>query len=67
MCKISKVTDINKDKERCLPNMDYIGCHLCKIKNITAECKLFMNYRKKLHRDLQNTSMTAKQGILKGS
>ena len=40
---ISKVIGINKGKEMCLPNKEYISCYWCKRTNMAAKCKIFIN------------------------
>ena len=43
MCTISKPIGINKEKEICLPNKEYICDHRCERANMAAECKIHMN------------------------
>ena len=65
MCIISKVICINKEKEICLPNKEYINGHRYEkqkwLPNVT-----FMNCSKNV-RHLQKSNVTDKQGKLKGS
>ena len=64
-CTVSKVNGIHKEKEVCLSNKDYINGYRCRRTNIDAKWKLCIAV--KYYRHLQETNMTAKQGLFKGS
>ena len=47
MCTISKDTDINKEKEICLPNKGSVSVHRYERTTMVAKCEMLMNCSKK--------------------